>query len=166
MHDIETLSLRCRKACYAAFRGLPYDDIEDALQESLIEVWQSLSERPENTQAWFVQRSVYYARTYLRDRIFRHNNRQTVLDTASDDDEEGYGFHPSTIETGFEQIEAESILQRLPVQTRKIAALLAEGYSQEQAAHLIGVSRDTVKRRLAEARNVLSAPVVQTTMAL
>jgi RNA polymerase sigma factor (sigma-70 family) len=156
MHDIETLSLRCRKACYAAFRGLPYDDIEDALQESLIEVWQSLSERPENTQAWFVQRSVYYARTYLRDRIFRHNNRQTVLDTASDDDEEG-GFEPSMTETGFEQIEAESILQRLPVQTRKIALLLSEGYSQEQAAHLIGVSRDTVKRRLAEARVSLRA---------
>lgn len=156
MHDIETLSLRCRKACYAAFRGLPYDDIEDALQESLSEVWQSLSERPENTQSWFVQRSVLYARTYLRDRIWKHDNRQTMLDTASDDDEEG-GFEPSTIETGFEEIESGTILNRLPIQTRKIALLLADGYTQEEAARIIGVSRDTVKRRLTEARVSLRA---------
>jgi RNA polymerase sigma factor (sigma-70 family) len=155
-HDIETLSLRCRKACYAAFRGLPYDDIEDALQESLIEVWQSLHDHPENTQAWFVQRSVYYAKTYMRDRIWKHNNRQTVLNIADDDDESG-GFPPSMIETGFEDVEADSILKHLPVQTRHIVMLLAEGYTQEEAARIIGVSRDTVKRRRVEARVSLRA---------
>jgi DNA-directed RNA polymerase specialized sigma24 family protein len=52
------------------------------------------------------------------------------------------------------------------VQTRKIALLLSEGYTQEEAARILGTSRDTVKRRQAEARHILSAPVMQTTMAL
>lgn len=164
-HDIDTLYTRCRAACYSAFRGLPYDNIEDALQSAMIEVWQSLNERPGNTESWYVQRSVYYARTYLRDRVWRHDNRQTVLDTESDD-EEGYGFEPSMVEMGFEQVEADSILQRLPVQTRTIVLLLVDGYTQAETAHILSTSRDTVKRRLAEARNILSAPVVQTTMAL
>jgi len=158
MHDIETLSLRCRKACYSAFRGLPHDDIEDALQESLIKVWESIQEHPENTQAWFVQRSVYYAKTYMRDRIWKHNNRQTTLDTASDDDDDS-PYNPAIIEAGYDDVDAESILQRLPVQTRTIVSLLVDGYTQAEAAHILGTSRDTVRRKLAEAREILSAPV-------
>lgn len=168
MHaDFEAIYARCRKACYSAFRGIPYDDIEDALQESMIEVWQSLHERPGNTESWYVQRSVYYARTYLRNRIWRHENRQHYLEfqqrevTISGDDDHNYFFHPSTTEKGFEEVEADSILHRLPVQTRKIAALIADGYTQEQTAHILGVSRDTVKRRLADARHILRAPVQQ-----
>jgi RNA polymerase sigma factor (sigma-70 family) len=154
--DFETIYARCRNACYSAFKGLPYDDIEDALQSAMIEVWESLSARPGNTQAWYVQRSVYYARTYLRDRIWRHDNRQTTLGTASDDDEDDY-FQPAITEDGYEEVEADSILTHLPIQTRKIAALLADGYTQEEAARIIGTSRGTVKRRLTEARVSLRA---------
>ena len=51
--------------------------------------------------------------------------------------------------------EAQRILNMLPERTREAAVLYAEGYTMDEIAAMLGVSKATISRRLKEARERL-----------
>jgi RNA polymerase sigma factor (sigma-70 family) len=151
----EELYHNCRRIAYKAFETVPPDDVEDAVQTAMIKVWESLQEHPENTFQWFVNRAIGYARNYLRSRHWRHDNRRATLDVVEEAEETQKRHIASVSEKGYEEIEAETLLDGLPTQTKHIVKMLAAGYSQEAVADAFNTTRWHITQRLNEARAFL-----------
>jgi RNA polymerase sigma factor (sigma-70 family) len=165
--DFDALYYRCKAAVYYKLGGLGLNpqDLEDAFHTGLLEVVQALETRPGNTPAWYVQRSVFYARTYVRDHIHKHSTQtigmgRMVVSTEEDellveDFVDAYGKD----EAGFELAEAQELLASLPEDTQDIVLCRAAGYNITETASRVGVQRQTVSRRLLKAQEAVLASV-------
>jgi RNA polymerase sigma factor (sigma-70 family) len=161
--DFDALYRRCRNAVYATFggRGIPYEDLEDAFHTGMLEVAQALESRPGNTNSWYIARGIFYARTFLRDKCFKHlNNTQSLVVSTEEEDEllvedfvDAYGKD----EAGFELAEAQELLASLPEDTQDIVLCRAAGYNITETARKVGVHRRVVTKRLLKAQEAVLA---------
>ncbi|NJN65356.1 MAG: sigma-70 family RNA polymerase sigma factor [Chloroflexaceae bacterium] len=161
--DFDALYYRCKAAVYYKLGGLGLNpqDLEDAFHTGLLEVVQALETRPGNTPAWYVQRSVFYARTYVRDHIHKHSTQTIGMVVSTEEEDEllvedfvdAYGKD----EAGFELAEAQELLASLPEDTQDIVLCRAAGYNITETARKVGVHRRVVTKRLLKAQEAVLA---------
>jgi RNA polymerase sigma factor (sigma-70 family) len=152
----EDLYQECSKIIFKTFQSTPTEDVEDALQFAMIEVWQAMQTMPDNTKKWFINRSVMYARNYLRSQSWRHTNRKVTIDQVTEEDtaieQDKHDHLPSTTEKGYEDVETLSILDGLPQDLQQIIRMAMEAYRRYEIAEFFGVSQWTISRRLSKVR--------------
>lgn len=154
--SFDTLYQRCRHACYATIRPDTKEDMEDAIQEAGLEIWRSMQENPDNTPSWFVNRGVFYARNYLRSKVYRHTNRQLQVEQT----DEKYDVRATADQSLYRDIgDLFTMLswpEGIPDETNKIITMIMDGYTKEQVGEMLGISRWTVTRRLEEVKGKFS----------
>jgi len=149
----ETLAGRYQSLMYGVCRRITCndDDAVDALQESLIIMWQRIGsfEGRSAMGTWLFRIATNAAIDEVRRRARRPAQAyDEVLDRAGPDDVESAAVLRSTVDWA---------LGRLPPQFRA-AVVLRENYdcSYQQIADILGIPLDTVKSRISRGRQALA----------
>ena len=121
------------------------EDAEDVVQE-VFEKYLASSEKrmgESHTQAWLIRVTVNACYDALRKKRYRiHTPLDEIEETVSKEDEPLFGI--------------AQIIEGLPVKYKTVIVLhYLEGYSVEELAHILKVSKSAVKMRLSRGRELL-----------
>ncbi len=116
-------------------------DAEDAYQETLVKLYVHLDRLPkENPAGWIFRIAINNCKDMLKK---RRNNVELTEDSAC-------------VPPPYEG-EVYSAIMNLPVKLKEIVVLRAYlGYSEKEAAHILGIRRGTAASRYARAKEALS----------
>jgi len=117
---------------------------EDVVQETFLKVWKQNDWPPVNEKAWLIRVAVNLCHDYHRSRWFRHTDRFSPLEELPLAAPEAP--HGEIIE----------LVKQLPLKEREVILLFFwQNMNADEVAHITGVSRSAVYRRLEKAKKHL-----------
>jgi RNA polymerase sigma factor (sigma-70 family) len=146
----EVRELLRRLVCQLASNAVLWEDL---LQEALIHLWRQETNRPGQSQSWYVQNCRFYLLNFLRyeRRIYSLTHAPSVChlpeDSEESDDEDE--FAPSidpTLSCVCSDDIVELLSHRLPLLDRRILSFLADGFSVDDIALQLCLSHQAVSK--------------------
>lgn len=145
IHQYQTDLLRL---CYAYLHDTEL--AKDAVQDTFIKVYRSLSgyRQVASEKTWITRIAINTCKDIRRSAWFRHEDRHVALDSLPE---------PAVSPSALDMSITEAVMQ-LPVKLRETALLVwYQGLSLEEAAGVLGITRQAVGSRLNRCRRKLRA---------
>ena len=117
---------------------------EDVVQETFLKVWKQSGWPPQNEKAWLIRVAMNLCHDYHRSRWFRHTDRFSPLEELP--------LAAPEAPLG----EIIQLVKQLPMKEREVILLFFwQNMNADEIAHMTGVSRSAVYRRLEKAKKHL-----------